>query len=328
MTVSKHVVDGASKPHVLVMMATYNGVKYLAEQIDSILAQKGVDISLRICDDQSTDTTALVASEYTSKHDNIVFTVNSKNLGVGENFMQMVYEDSAIGYDYYAFSDQDDVWLPEKLSKAIEAIVKLTETNSAAPVLYYSDYENVDENLGNPRREKCVYKKCIHSYTPLLSNWAPGCTMVFNPSLFNRIREYRPTSWPRIHDGWTYLVCCYCGGQIVHDLDNAYIKRRISSNNVVGEGKYHIGLKEAKVHLDNLRNRPSSHYASHAAQMLLTGYSKKGYISQKDLPILQDVAQLDRSLGKRIKLVFSHDFVLPNIQMEFKSRLQILLGRC
>lgn len=102
------------KPSVLVMMASYNGEKFITEQIDSILSQKGVDVTLRICDDGSNDSTPSICESYTSKYDNVLFEVNKVNKGLAKNFMDMVYDDNALGFNYYAFSDQDDVWLPEK----------------------------------------------------------------------------------------------------------------------------------------------------------------------------------------------------------------------
>ena len=101
-----------SNPTVLVMMATYNGASYLQEQVDSALGQKDVEVTLRICDDRSTDGTFALCERIAQNDPRVVPTQNEKNLGVGLNFMQMVYDDASLGYDYYAFCDQDDIWLP------------------------------------------------------------------------------------------------------------------------------------------------------------------------------------------------------------------------
>ena len=99
---------------VAILMSTYNGEKYLDEQIGSILAQEGVDVTLYIRDDGSSDRTAEIIKYYCKRYHNVSFT-QGENLGVGNSFMQLVYDAKDV-YDYYAFADQDDIWLRDKLS--------------------------------------------------------------------------------------------------------------------------------------------------------------------------------------------------------------------
>ena len=96
---------------VAVLMSTYNGEKYIRDQIDSILSQIKVNVTLFIRDDGSTDSTVKIITQYTEKYSNIKFWVG-ENIGVGNSFMQLLYS-LTDEFDYYAFSDQDDIWLNE-----------------------------------------------------------------------------------------------------------------------------------------------------------------------------------------------------------------------
>mgnify|MGYP002608834447 CR=1 FL=1 len=105
---------------VAVLLSTYNGSKYIKEQIDSILSQEGVNIDIYIRDDGSTDETVNIIYEYKS---NNIFLTEGKNIGVGNSFMELLYSVPEI-YDYYAFADQDDVWLPNKIEELTQFLTK------------------------------------------------------------------------------------------------------------------------------------------------------------------------------------------------------------
>ena len=110
-------------PFVSVLMSTYNGEKYIREQIESILNQKKVKVHLLIRDDGSQDSTIEIVKEYANKYPN-VSVYAGKNIGIGNSFMELLR--NAPEADYYAFADQDDVWLDGKLERAIE-LIKATE---------------------------------------------------------------------------------------------------------------------------------------------------------------------------------------------------------
>ena len=97
---------------VLVLMSTYNGEKYLREQIDSILGQRGVEVSLLVRDDGSTDATLTTLDEY--KESGRLDYYCGNNLGPARSFMHLLQ--NAPASDFYAFSDQDDKWMDDKLS--------------------------------------------------------------------------------------------------------------------------------------------------------------------------------------------------------------------
>ena len=106
----------SSVARVLVLMATYNGQEHLAEQLDSILNQEGVEVFVRISDDCSTDNTFRILETYASEHDNIEIIYNSTHQGKTRTIMQLVYDAPVEAYDYIALANQDDIWLSGKLA--------------------------------------------------------------------------------------------------------------------------------------------------------------------------------------------------------------------
>ena len=117
---------------VCVLMASYNGEKFIREQIDSILRQEGVEVSLVVRDDHSTDSTPEILREY-EEAGKISVLRDDIHLGAPNGFMKLLYE--ADPCDYYAFADQDDIWLPDKLSRAVNAIRGFN-----GPALYWLYY--------------------------------------------------------------------------------------------------------------------------------------------------------------------------------------------
>lgn len=312
------------KPTVLVMMASYNGEKYIAEQIDSILAQEGVDVTLRICDDGSSDSTPAICESYAAEHGNVHFGVNKENKGLAKNFMDMVYDDSACGYDYYAFSDQDDVWLPEKL---VHAVGEIESKAYGGPALYYSDIENVGCDLSGGAREFAPWGSCSHELVAALTvNWASGCTMVFNPGLRSWFLAYEPSSYARNHDGWVHLVAMV-SGTVIADLENSYIKRRISGENQVGQRDLEATESVSAVAKRWKRVlKESNHCQTRVAACLLEGYA--GSMSKRDVKLASRYAAMPDSFLSRIKIACRLILCpLPTKSMALSMACKALLNR-
>ena len=310
-------------PRVLVMMATYNGERYVAEQIDSILAQEGVDLTLVIRDDGSTDGTVAVCERYAREHANVDFAVNGRNKGCALNFMDMVYSADAGAYEYFAFSDQDDYWLPEKLAKAIE---QLNTSPSAVPALYYSDVLNVDANLKNGHTEYKVFSEYSDSLkTLLLNNWASGCTMVWNRAMCEFLQSAPLTDFPRLHDVWLHLVALTCG-EIHADLHHSYIKRRLTGMNLVGEqpsGKFtarrlwHCACR--------LVTSTPPHRSTRTAANLLKCYGS--VMSDETRDTLQSFIAARSSIRARCRIVLDRDYRVPSRKESLFMRLRIIANR-
>lgn len=313
--------ESEKKPSVLVMMATYNGEKYVAEQIESILNQEGVNVSLLVSDDCSTDNTVAICRELAKQDNRIQVEEHSENVGVTLNFMNMVYGADSTGFDFFAFSDQDDYWLPEKLISAVRVI----EAKEDGPHLYYSDILNVDGNLKGDKSEYRSFAPFAGSLKLLFTmNWALGCTMVFNASFLDLLQLYRPSTWPRIHDVWVHLVALSCGC-VVPDLNNAYILRRLTGENVVGAKEWgRVGFKRLLLSTADFLSRRGDHYSVEAAENLLRGYSTR--MPGGNRLAVEDFINGSKTFVGRIRLAFDKDFKGPYPNENYLYSIKMLLN--
>lgn len=221
--------------NIVVAMSTYNGELYIQEQIDSILEQKNVKVDLFVRDDDSKDKTLEILKTYAKKRNNIHF-IKGENLGVGNSFMELLY---SIGcqYDYYAFADQDDVWLPDKLNQGIAKI-----EDSDKPRLYVSNQILVDKDL-NMLKMRFEVPPGVSFKQILCQNQVSGCTMIWNRKMQELLvnanrRPSKELLKNRIHDVWVAMVASVAG-KIIYD-ENSYILYRQHENNVVGVKKNSI----------------------------------------------------------------------------------------
>lgn len=235
---------------VAILLSTYNGEKYLREQIDSLLNQRGAEVHIYARDDGSSDNTLNILAEYKAKNDNFDFNAE-KNVGVGNAFMQMVYSVPKI-YDYYAFADQDDVWEEDKISEAIEFL----QFRNAR--LYTSNQENVDAEL-KPLGMRYNSEKDVNLTVEsiLTENKLAGCTMVFTAEFCNMLADEkrRPAEdllRNRIHDVWLASVAALTDG-LIYD-NRSFIKYRQHGNNVVGAFKEPLN-KRIKQKFKKLKNK-------------------------------------------------------------------------
>lgn len=217
------VIEKKKLPKVVVLMATYNGEKYLIEQVNSILNQKDVLVELLIRDDGSTDKTIDILNEL--QHKNNVKWYTGKNLGSARSFMDLMQ--NAPAADYYAFSDQDDYWYEDKLINGISNIIKIRKD---IPALYYTSLEIVDEDL-NYIGEHIIDDK-RNNITGFIRSNVSGCVAIMNKNLLEKINKYEP-DYIDMHDNWVYKVCVAIGGEIVVDKKTS-IKHRQHGENARG----------------------------------------------------------------------------------------------
>lgn len=207
-----------------VLMAVYNGEKYLAEQIDSILNQSYDDWRLYICDDHSSDSSYNIAKDYQKRYpDKIFVSQNSVNSGnAGTNFFNMISKSNA---DIIMTCDQDDVWKRDKIKIAVEAL-----KNEDKPTLVHTDLTVVDQNK-NVIEDSMIKKQKIDPYRTkpnqmIVQNTVTGCTMAINRALADIIKI--PQGQP-VHD-WYIAVIAALFGKIKFIPQSTILYRQHSDN--------------------------------------------------------------------------------------------------
>ena len=218
-----------------ILMATYNGEKYIAEQIESIIKQSYTKWHLYIQDDCSTDATVSIALSYKEKYpEKITVIENTQNSGSAKNnFFSML---DLAKSDYIMFSDQDDVWLPDKI-KIIHRRMLCAErkTGKGYPVLVHTDVSLVDENLNviaeSPfKKEKWHFNKKITFWNSLIGNVVMGCTTEINKALLDKVKYNNLDNIP-MHDWWFGMCARYFGTEEVVKIPTM-LYRQHNANNV------------------------------------------------------------------------------------------------
>lgn len=212
-----------SRNRVQVLLSTYNGEQYVKEQIDSIL-QQSVQVELLIRDDGSTDNTISILQEYEKNYSNIKVHYGT-NVGVIDSFFTLVSLANKEDFSYFALADQDDVWLPNKLKRAIWLLEK------KGGLVYCSDKKLVDENLSHLPTGVLYNKVKTEFGNALVENMCTGCTCVINKELLSLLQVGKP-EFTVMHDFWIYLVGT-CFGKVVYDK-KSYILYRQHGKNELG----------------------------------------------------------------------------------------------
>ena len=208
---------------ITVLLSTYNGEKYLREQLDSLVGQSEA-VNILVRDDGSNDNTLAILEEY-QRGEKLKF-IRGSNLGVAKSFINLL--ENAPESEYYAFCDQDDVWDETKIEAAIE---KLSLKDNSIPLLYMSTTRVVDAEL-KPLKNKKAKSKLITFGLSLIESVAVGCTYVFNSALTNLFKQYKPEGY-FMHDWFVHKVAAACGEVIFDEIP--HISYRQHGANVIGE---------------------------------------------------------------------------------------------
>ncbi|MBQ4266194.1 MAG: glycosyltransferase family 2 protein [Clostridia bacterium] len=219
-----------------ILLATYNGEKYVGAQIDSILAQKDARWHLTLSDDGSTDGTVRILDEYASRYpDRITRYVSGKKFGnARDHFFHLMRSCEA---PYMFFCDQDDVWYEEKIGKTLEAMIRAEETHGKnCPVLAFTDQTPTDENLvplaPSLMRYQQQYAQEIDYRAIMLQNIVTGGAAGINLALAKLAAECIDEKQTIMHDWWLGIVAARFG-QLVY-IDEPLSDYRQHGTNSVG----------------------------------------------------------------------------------------------
>lgn len=213
---------------ILVIMPTYNGEKYLTEQLESIWHQQGVDVTVLVRDDGSKDGTQALLEQYQREGKLTWYT--GAHLHVEKGVFDLMKRAQAYDVDYISFADQDDVWDADKLLVATQF---LDTVQDDTPALYYCGQRLVDGEL-NPIADHSLNDRRTLTTRFVLSDFA-GCTGVFNKALLREVVSFEP-DYMLMHDTWVLKVCLCLGGKVFMD-PNPHMDYRQHGGNTVGLGR-------------------------------------------------------------------------------------------
>ncbi len=304
---------------VSIVLSTYNGEKYLKEQLDSILTSSYQDIDLFIRDDGSSDRTMELLEAYHGKEpERIYIRRNEVNLGYTLNFLEGICDTTA---DYVMLCDQDDVWMPNKIRDTLNRMRHMeAQLGKDTPLAVFTDATLVDEKLHqlhesfflagklNPRRTDLAHI--------LMENKLIGCTVMINASLRRILKSRRLPQKARYHDWWIALIAASCGK--IGFLPDRTMLYRQHGFNVVGSRSF----------LSYIRDRISSLQKQKGALLAVEQQAEefaelyRDYLSEANLEVLGQFAGLQHAgfLQRRV-LILKYGFfktgLIRNIGLMF-----------
>lgn len=295
---------------VNILLSTYNGEQFLEEQLQSLVRQQGVETDILVRDDGSTDGTRELLEQWQNK--GLLTWYGGENLGWAMSFMHLLTH--AHDADYYAFCDQDDIWLPDKLSRAVEMIERQAETR----VLYCSNMNYYRDGRDEGHVKPAGMQFDIH--TAMVKCLTVGCTMVLNKALAEAIRSHAPQ---RVfaHDFWVYQVASAIG-TVCYDAESHMLYRQHDHNQV--------GLKRTfsevwHRRLETLHTFWKDHSREEMARQLLNLHGDK--MTGETRKAVALVAGYRRSLIARMRFFTDRRYTMGHLSNDIFLRMRILLGR-
>lgn len=298
--------------NVAVLMSTYNGEKYIEEQIDSILNQTGnFNLKLIVRDDGSTDKTCEILQKYSDE--GRLDWYGGENLGVAMSFLNLLYTHP--GYDFYAFSDQDDWWMPNKIEKSItwlqgESIPAIVQCNCIVT-------NEMLEPLNKDFRRK---SPACDGYSTACSSEVQGCAMVINQALANMVTQKDYPMHLGLHDAFLAKVCTAVGGRIFYEKTPLFMYRQ-HGNNVVGVRQSVVNKIIACGKEILLPDRIG--IAAQASEMLQL-YGKN--MTSEMIDWYKELSEYNANFKARLKLALSRKVKYRSRSWAVVMRMKILLG--
>lgn len=297
-------------------MSTYNGQNYIAEQVDSILKQDDVDVHIMVRDDGSSDGTVDIISKY----DNVRL-IEGNNMGCERSFYELLKQ--KYDADYYAYSDQDDVWMPDKL---ITAIMRL-EPNKTKPMVYGCNLTACDDKM-NPIGLVHNFNSDVEYYRENRNRVffnIQGCTLVWNRAMQEELWKFTPDPTVAHHDSWVNVLANskIGGGQFIYDA-TPHILYRIHGKNTSGfsTNKLCKLLNGLNKYLGKQHPRRDLF-----AKMILDNYSEMIDQNGEEYKNLCIVRDYKKGVRSKIKLCRSSELRTKSLKSKIFSVFCIVLER-
>lgn len=301
---------------VEVLISTYNGEKYIERQINSIIGQNDVDIHVTVRDDGSQDSTVNVLTQLKDKYPNKISVFAETNVGYKKSFLNLLQLASKA--DYYSYSDQDDIWLPNKL---ISAVSQLSSVDSTIK-LYSSNLNIVDSNL------KLLYKtrfkkERTNIYSEIVRHRFAGCTFLFSEDLKNLVysisEKYVDANLLPGHDCLMTFVA-FTFGKVCLD-ENSYINHIRYEDSVTagGNGLY----KRFKVEYRHIFSRRNNR--SELCRYLLS-YESLPAANNEILNVFKQISGYKDSLLKRLHLLIDTRYKSGLFLADLGFKVKVILG--
>ena len=308
-------LDIAKPAKVTVLLSTYNGSKFLQQQLNSLYEQTYPDIRILVRDDGSSDSTRGILDSEQSKG-LLEILEGHNNLGPALSFFELLRSAASTGTEYVAFCDQDDVWHPEKIAHAVSALSGVT---GSGPAMYCSRSEIVDDHLKHIGYTELPGE--IGFGNALVEDAATGCTIVLNQEAIKLVGEHLPGK-VLMHDWWCYLVLT-CFGEVIFSV-SPDIKYRQHGCNTVGIAKnrfYRLGRK-----LRRFFGRGEGRlWMSEQAVSLQNTFGDS--IPSSRRTVLNKFVAAKSSLRSRLQLALSGDIWRKNWFDDLALRILILINR-
>ena len=300
---------------VEVLLSTYNGEKYIEKQIESILSQSNVNVHITIRDDGSKDETTRIITEICERVPGKINLIIGDNLGYRKSFLSLLKQ--AEEADFYAFSDQDDIWMSEKLDRATTVLSLMCSKVK----LYASNIAIMDEQLNQIGfNNVATMPRTIESY--FTRSRLAGCTFVFSDELKRYAQNFADIDFsPEMMPDHDFVVgaCAFTLGEVFID-DKSYIYH-IRHDNSVTSGGNGI-LKRIKVEYQIVFKRKSVRY--NVARLLLKEFSNEIPLGNK--MFLEQIEQDKDNLKNRYRLLMNSKMKSGLPICDIEQKFKILVG--
>lgn len=299
---------------VQILLSSYNGEANIRRQIESILAQVDVYTSVLVRDDHSKDATVEIVRQMQKEYPDRIELIEGENKGWKQSFMSLI--ECAGIFDYYGFSDQDDLWMPDKVKTCI-ALMEADKWNGIK--LAHCNALSVEENL-TPRKEqeyRCA--EPISHKAAIVTEVFQGCGMVWNYDAMAMVKKHMPKNHDIAHDFWVGLVSYFFGRIYFTKEAKFYHIRYAQSSSADGNVK-----KGRMIRFKKLFSLNECMYMN-PAEDLLEGYQK--FLTADDSRFLSDIVAYRYDLRAKMQLLMDADFRRPTVSSTVLLKLAIIMNR-